>query len=176
MIDALERPVEWLARATAMIGGVALLALILITVLSVSGRALIAFGLGPVPGDFELVESGTAFAIFAFLPWCQFTRGHARVDILASRFGDFINNIIDVVTDLALLCVWAFLIYRLVHGAIDKSSYGETTFILQFPIWWSYAACLLACIPIAIIAVFCLARSVRNLAQSRAAITEGSAH
>ena len=45
-----------------------LIALILLTVVSVVGRALFS---APIPGDFELVEIGMAVAVFAFLPYCQ---------------------------------------------------------------------------------------------------------
>ena len=73
-----------LARLAAMIGGVVVTALIVLTTLSVMGRglntlghsdllvslspdlaeALIATGVAPINGDFELVEAGIAFAIF----------------------------------------------------------------------------------------------------------------
>ena len=45
----------------------------LMSVASIVGRALsgLGLGLGPVPGDFELVEAGTALAVFCFLPWCH---------------------------------------------------------------------------------------------------------
>ena len=57
------------------------------TVVSIVGRASLtwAWVLGPVPGDFELVEVGTGFAVFAFLPWCQLKRGHATVDLFTSE-------------------------------------------------------------------------------------------
>ena len=58
-----------LARLMAWFGAAVLTALAALTVASIAGRALSGFGLGPVPGDFELVEAGTALAVFAFLPW-----------------------------------------------------------------------------------------------------------
>jgi hypothetical protein len=39
---------------------------------------------GPVKGDFEVVEAGIAFSIFAFLPICQLHGGHATVDIFTN--------------------------------------------------------------------------------------------
>ncbi len=63
-----------------MIGGVVLVLLTIMTCISIVGRAGLTIGLRPVKGDFELIEAGVAFAIFAFLPWCQFTRSprHGR--------------------------------------------------------------------------------------------------
>ena len=40
-----------LANATALIGGVTLVAIIVMTVVSVLGRAFVFAGLGPIPGD-----------------------------------------------------------------------------------------------------------------------------
>ncbi len=58
-----------LAGYSALFGAALLLAVTIMIVVSVSGRARISIGLGPVPGDFELVEVGTAIAVFFFLPW-----------------------------------------------------------------------------------------------------------
>jgi hypothetical protein len=52
------------ARWLALAGGVLLCVLCVMVVISVSGRALGGIGLKPVPGDFELVEMGTAIAVF----------------------------------------------------------------------------------------------------------------
>ncbi len=62
MIDGIYR----LSRWTAVVGGVVLVALMLMVVASVAGRALIGVGLAPVPGDFELVEVGVGIAVFFF--------------------------------------------------------------------------------------------------------------
>jgi hypothetical protein len=51
MISLIYRLANW----TAIVGGLVLVALTLMVVASVAGRALIGLGLGPVPGDFELV-------------------------------------------------------------------------------------------------------------------------
>ena len=74
----LETCAKWLALS----GGVLLAGLALLTVSSVLGRAFIFIGLGPIKGDYELVEMGCAIAVFSFLPWCQLKRGHVTVDIV----------------------------------------------------------------------------------------------
>lgn len=69
------------AKWSAIVGGLVLCAITLMSVASITGRALIGVGLGPVPGDFEMVEVGTALAVFFFLPWCYLKGGHATVDL-----------------------------------------------------------------------------------------------
>ena len=58
-----------LSRAMAWFGSFVLVIIAVMSVASIIGRALSGLGLGPVPGDFELVEAGTALAVFCFLPW-----------------------------------------------------------------------------------------------------------
>lgn len=174
MVEQIYPFVRWIARTAALIGGAALLILVGTTVASIVGRNFTPWG--PIPGDFELVEAGVAFAIFAFMPWCQLNRGHATVEIFAARLGRVLNNIIDLVADLLLLAVWIYLGYRHYLGTLDKQSYNETTFILQFPIWWAYAAALAGFAVIILTAVFCVMRSLRNLATGRRPAVGGPVH
>jgi TRAP-type C4-dicarboxylate transport system permease small subunit len=150
-----------LAAAMALAGGLVLLALVAMTCVSVAGRALAGLGLGPVPGDFELVEMGVAFAVFAFLPWCQLNRGHAAVELLTRCFGRTANAVLELVADLLMLLVAALITWRLALGALDKRSYHETTFILQAPVWWAYAACLVGALVFTVVALYCAGRSLR---------------
>lgn len=155
--------VERLAQIVAVLGGFMLLALTIMTVVSISGRQLIVFGLGPVPGDFELVAAGTAFAVSAFMPWTQLQRGHADVSILAERFPRRVNAVIDLVAELLLFGIAVVLTWRLIFGLLDKQAYGETTFILQFPLWWGYAACLLGLVTWIIVGAFSVWSAARAL-------------
>ena len=59
---------------------------VIVTVISVIGRALIPLGLSAVPGDYEIVQSGVLFAIFCALPMTQYLRGHADVSMLTDYF------------------------------------------------------------------------------------------
>ncbi|MEM6311833.1 MAG: hypothetical protein AAF754_17515, partial [Pseudomonadota bacterium] len=79
------RLMDRLARVLAYLGGIVLTAIAIMTVISTIGRAFVGLqiGLGPIPGDFELVEAGTAVAIFCFMGWCQLNQGHVTVDVLA---------------------------------------------------------------------------------------------
>lgn len=163
MYLTLERIASFISFIFALLGGVVLVALTLLTVSSVTGRALIPMGLGPIPGDFELVEAGVAFAVFAFLPWCQFNRGHASVEIFTQFLPGGINRVLDVVIDVLMFAVAVLLFRQHGLGTLDKTAYGETTFILQFPIWWAYAAALSGAFVFVLVAGFCLLRSVRTL-------------
>lgn len=187
--------IERLARGMAVIGGVVLTALVLLTCISVLGRGLntmghsdwltglsdalagglIATGVGPVTGDFEVVEAGIAFAIFAFLPICQLYAGHATVDVFTSRLSDRVNGWLVAFWEVVLTLVILLITWRLFAGLVDKLGNGETTFLLQFPIWWAYAASFVAAVVASITAVYCALGRVLLAATGRSILPESGA-
>jgi TRAP-type C4-dicarboxylate transport system permease small subunit len=155
----LDRLIDGLAYALALAGGVALLALALMVAASIVGRALVPLGLGPVPGDYELVELGAGFAVFAMLPWCQRRRGHVRVELLKPLFGPRLNRALDLAAAALTAGVALLLAWRLALGLRDKLGdgfYVETTFILGLPVWWGYAAALPGAVAFALAAFWSL--------------------
>lgn len=141
--------IAWIYRLAywaALVGGLVLVALTLMVVASVSGRALIGIGLGPIPGDFELVEVGVGVAVFFFLPWCYLKGGHATVDLLYMHMPKWIQRAIVIISDLLMMAVWLVLTWMLWQGLLEKKEYMETTFILQMPIWWAYAFCFVGAV------------------------------
>lgn len=150
----MTRFVSGLARGTALTGGLVLSALILMTCISIAGRALSGAGLGPVPGDFELVEAGIAFCIFAFLPFCQLKAGHATVDVFTSGLSDRANRWLLAFWELPMAAVAMLIAWRLALGGQGKMANGEITFLLQFPVWWAYAACLIPAVVGVVVALW----------------------
>lgn len=204
----LSAAIEWLARALAILGGVVLIVITLLTVVSILGRAMLTtaylatpsylmwadglfgalrdamrwlvdlrlqlgswtFRIGPVPGDFELVEVLTAFAVFSFLPWCQLRRAHANVDVFTSFLPERINRVIDLVTELLMTLVMILIAWRLWYGMTDKMRYSETTFILQYPVWWGFAAAMFAASIGVIVSVYMTWIRIRELSATGATV------
>ncbi|WP_347824471.1 TRAP transporter small permease [uncultured Planktomarina sp.] len=161
------------ARLMAICGGLVLTFLIVLICISVIGRSLngllhgwigavmpgvsawaLDLGVGPINGDFELVEAGVAFAIFAFLPLCQISAGHASVDIFTAKLPTWINRVLQLAIDVIFAVVLIAMAYQLYNGMLSKQRYGDTTFLLQFPIWWAYAASLSGSILTAVISLY----------------------
>ena len=136
----MTHPVYAAARVMAWFGALVLTLLALMSVVSIAGRALSGLGLGPVPGDFELVEAGTALAVSCFLPWAHLKRGHAVVDLFWRAYPPALQRLLDVAADLLMLGVWLLLVWRMGVAMHDYRGNAEVTFILQFPVWWGYAA------------------------------------
>lgn len=171
MIETIDRLIERLAFVMAMLGGLVLVAVMLIVVVSITGRGLVSLGLGPIPGDFELVEAGSAFAIFAFLGWCQYNRGHVTVDLFLGRAGPKVNAWIDLISAVLMTIAATVIAWRLSAGLGDKFRYGETSFILRFPLWWSYAAALTGAVTFALVSAWTILRGVREIRSAGSAQT-----
>ena len=171
-IDQLMRQ---LAIVSALAGGFVLIALVLMTTVSITGRALVFAGLGPIQGDFELVEAGTAFAIFAFLPWCQYTRGHASVEVFTSFLPERVNEVLLAIGDIVLFAIAVLITSRLWLGLQDKIAFGETTFVLQFPLWWAYAAAFAGACVFTLVSSWCAIRALAGLIRPDIGAPQGGA-
>lgn len=177
-----------LARGSALLGGALLCALIVLVVASVVGRALntlghaqwfetlvpglatalLATGVGPIDGDFEMLEAGIAVVIFAALPLCQYVGGHARVDLVTQRLPATLERWLIAFWELVLAVAIVLIGLQLFRGLQGKLSNGETTFILQFPVWWGYAASFAACTVAMVLSVACAVARVLEAALGRA--------
>lgn len=142
----MNRLIYGLSRAMAWFGSLVLVIIAVMSVASIVGRALSGFGLGPVPGDFELVEAGTALAVFCFLPWTHLKRGHAVVDMLWGSYPPSMRRVLDVLADGLMLAVWLLLVWRMSIATGEYRHNGEVSFILQMPVWWGYAASMPAAV------------------------------
>ena len=154
--------IEWLARALAVLGGLVLVAITLLTVVSITGRAFVRQGLGPIPGDFELVEVLSAITVFCFLPWCQIVGGNVLVDFFTMKAGPRVNHALEALGDLVYLAIGALLTWRLWHGAVDFHAYGEQTMVLRIPIWWSFVIAMPAMALLIVTTLFTLLGHVRK--------------
>ncbi len=165
MYAAFRQIADLIAQGLALFGGLILVAVIVLTCVSIAGRALVPLdiGVGPIRGIYDITEIGMAVAVFAFLPWCQFQQAHARVDMLEPVFPDTVNRMLNLIFNIAMFGVAAFGTWRLYLGMQDKLSFGETTLIAQIPVWQGYALSLLGAGGFVFVAAFCVIRSTRQL-------------
>ena len=160
----MTRLIYGLSRAMAWFGALVLSGLAVLSVVSIAGRALSGMGLGPVPGDFELVEAGTALAVFCFLPWAHLKRSHAMVDLFWRAYPPAMQRGLEIITDGLMLAVWLLLVWRMGVATLDYRENGEVSFILQMPVWWGFAV---SWVPAALGCVVYLWRLLETLGLAR---------
>ena len=177
-----ERFASQLSKGLVFFGGAVLTALAFMTVLSTIGRAFVGLqiGLGPIPGDFELVEAGTAVSVFCFMSWCQLNQGHVTVDIFTNQFGQRANALLILIGN-SLIFIVAFVIaWRLWMGFGEQVTWfsqpirdligfgykpftNNTTYILSMPFWYSYLLSFIGAFCFALISAFTVWRSLNDL-------------
>jgi TRAP-type C4-dicarboxylate transport system permease small subunit len=140
----MQAVVTFAARTLALAGGLALLALVAMVGISALGAAGHRLGLAtaPLKASYELIEASLPMIVFAFLPWVQLQNAHARVDLLADRFPPVLRRTLAVIWALLAAALMAVIAWRLGLGMGAKMRSGTTTFLLGWPLWWFYAACL----------------------------------
>lgn len=183
----MHRMIRTLAQFSALLGGFVLIAIVLMTTLSIIGRSLnkmlhsdwakeniaglaqslLDMGVGEISGNYELLEAGIAFSIFAFLPICQLFGAHATVDIFTSALPVRVNRWIAAFWEIVLTLIILLLVRQLFAGLERYYGNGETTLFLQFPRWWAYAMSFSAGIVASIVAVYCAVMRVAEAAQNR---------
>jgi len=125
-----------LCRALALAGGLVLIAMMLMSLASIVGRAAFA---RPLPGDYELVQLGCAISVAAFLPYCQMRGGHVLVDFFTAHSRLAVRASLDALGALLLGVAAAVITWRLTAGAVGLREANDQTTILGIPTWWAVA-------------------------------------
>ena len=128
---------QTLAKLCAIVAGLLLTGITLMTCLSLIGRNTTGTTL---VGDFELTGLAAGAAIALFMPWCQVRRGNIIVDFFTARLGAETNNRLDRIGALLLALLFALLAWRTTLGGLNSWSTNSETQILGFPEWMAYAA------------------------------------
>lgn len=133
---------ESLAKLCAILAGVLLTAITLMTCVSLIGRNTVGW---TIVGDFELSGAAAGAAIALFMPWCQFRRGNIIVDFFTTRARARTQALLDRAGAALLALVMALLTWR-------------TALMLGVPERWVYAAMVPALALTALIAAVQAAR------------------
>lgn len=125
------------SRLFAVLGGVVACAVAAMTVTSIVMRSLLS---RPIAGDVELTQLGIALAISLCLPWAQLHGANIIVDFFTQKLPERSSRRLDAVGALLLAAMCALLSWRTSVGALSVREAGETSMILDLPMWWVYAA------------------------------------
>ena len=130
---------RWIERISlwfAFVGGMLLMLLAVMTVVSVIGRKVFD---QPVPGDVEITQYVIAVAISAFFPYCLFSGGNLIVDFFTAKASERTRRILDAIGALTLAFAMGLFAWRTVVGTISVKNSGETSMVISMPLWWTYA-------------------------------------
>lgn len=124
------------SRALALAGGVAFVALVAMSVVSIVGRKLLS---APVPGDVEVLQMAAAFACASFFAYCHLIGGDVKVDFFTSRLSPPAVHALDAAGSLLYAVVGGALAWRTLAGALAVRAAEESSVILGWPVWIAQA-------------------------------------
>jgi TRAP-type C4-dicarboxylate transport system permease small subunit len=150
------RVLESLAKLCAILAGVLLTLITLMTCVSLIGRNTVGVTL---VGDFELTGVAAGAAIAMFLPWCQVRRGNIIVDFFTAKAGERTNAMLDRFGAFLLGAAMALLAWRSSLGGLNAWNNNSGTMMIGFPEWIVYAAMVP---PLALTALIGLVQAVRG--------------
>lgn len=132
----LTASLNWLASVCAILAGMFLTAITLMTCLSIIGREV--FG-RPITGDFELSGVAAGAAIALFMPLCQMRRGNIIVDFFTTPCSPKTIQWLDRFGAFVLAVCFTILAWRTGVGGLNAFQNASGTMILGFPEWVTYA-------------------------------------
>jgi TRAP-type C4-dicarboxylate transport system permease small subunit len=192
MFIGLHNVIRATALAFALSGGVVLGVIILMVCASILGRTattllysgfvqgnfpglaqvLLSTGIGPIKGDYEILEAAMPFVLFGFLAFCQVSAGHATVDIFTDRLQGRARRVLAMLIEVVFAVVLLVITVQMYDGMQTMMRRNSLTFILQFPLWWAYAAAMVPAVVVSVVGVWMALVRVAEAALNRSLIPE----
>ena len=157
---------ERAAKLCAVIAGVLLTLITLMTCVSLIGRNTTGW---TIVGDFELSGSAAGAAIALFMPWCQLRRGNIMVDFFTTRARAVTQDRLDRFGALLLALAMALMTWRTTVGGLNAWRSHAGSMMLGFPDWIVYAGMVP---PLLLTALIALVQALRGFENAPAAAVE----
>ena len=150
------RLLEKLARLCAVLAGVLLTVITLITCVSLIGRNTIGW---TIVGAFELSASAAGAAIALFMPWCQVRRGNIIVDFFTARASVATRQGLDRFGALLLALAMGLMTWRTSIGGVNAWVSQSGSMMMGFPEWIVYVGMVP---PLALTTLIALVQAIRG--------------
>lgn len=129
------RALEAACKLFAVISGVVLTAMALMSIASIGGRTLLS---SPIIGDYELVQAMCAVAVSMSLPYTHWIKAHVIVDFFTSHAPAWLNNVLDTLAHLLLALLAAVVAWRMWVALFGLREALDASMLLSIPTWWVY--------------------------------------
>jgi TRAP-type C4-dicarboxylate transport system permease small subunit len=116
-----------------IVGFVALIAIVIMMMLTTADVILRYLFDSPILGSFEMTELLMVSIAGLTLAWCTLKSGHIRVDIIINMFSKKTNRTIDVVNYILTGVICAFIVPALINRYIEGEKLDVRTYVLKIP-------------------------------------------
>lgn len=118
--------------ALAVVAGLAVAAMIVVTGVDVAGRR---FG-HPLKGAYDIVEILGAITIAGGLPYTTGCKGHVAIEFFFQRLSRLGRIIVDTFVRTITIPMFSFLTWRFIHYGLELKASGQGTPTMGWPIFW----------------------------------------
>ncbi len=125
-----------LCKLFAVTGGILLLLIAAMTMVSIIGRF---FFDTPIRGDFEMTKQGMGLVVASFIPYCILNGGNLIVDFFTSKTSLKTQRILDTVGALATGTGLSLFAWKATEAIADVRDSNEVSGNIDLPVWWIYA-------------------------------------
>ena len=152
---------EQLAKLCAILAGVLIIVITLMTCVSLIGRNTTGWS---IVGAFELSGFAAGAAIALFMPWCQIKRNNIIVDFFTSRAPQSVQDGLDRMGAFTVALAMGLLAWRTAIGGINAWNSGAGSMMMGLPEWTVYVGMVP---PLVLTAVIGLAQALRGFADGQ---------
>jgi TRAP-type C4-dicarboxylate transport system permease small subunit len=157
------KALEFLAKFCAIVAGVLLTTITLMTCISLIGRNTTGWS---IVGAFELSGSAAGAAIALFMPWCQFKRGNIIVDFFTAKASAQTQAWLDRFGALMLALAMGLMTWRTAIGGLNAWTSQAGSMMMDFPEWVVYCGMVP---PLALTTLIALVQALRGFDRDAAA-------
>jgi TRAP-type C4-dicarboxylate transport system permease small subunit len=131
-LDRADRSLQVIELATAIVGGVAIFAVMWLGVAEITLRRLFN---SPLYGQLDAIEQ--TMALYTLLPisYCYRKAGHIRVDLIVRRFHGRAQWVAEIAASLVTLVLIVVLLPGVLHFFQNAYYIGDSTINTQWPTW-----------------------------------------
>lgn len=152
-----------LIHAMAVLGSLAVVGMMIVTVADVIGRQV---GL-PVKGAYDLVRVLGAVAMACSLPLTKAVKGHIAIEYFFQKMERRGRAIVDTLMRLFLLALFGLLTWQFVRQGLNLRASGEVTATLHMPMFWVPWLAALACLVTVGVTLWHLSHPGRSMMRPR---------
>lgn len=154
-----EKILNILVRIMFYIAVVLLAAMMLLTVVDVSGRYLLN---RPLVGSTEVTQQMMVSLAYFAIVWCTMKKAHIKLDLFTERIPLVAWTIIDILFYFLSIVLFSFIAWQNFRMARDHMLAGHSSWVLNIP---NYPFYLLVAIACGIVVLILLLFIVQNIGQ-----------
>ena len=124
-LSKMDRGLLRLERVFALISGISVFALMVLAVVSVTGRN---FFEQPLPGYVDWIEQAMPLIAFMGISYVMREGGHIRMDIVVGKLRGRVLYIVELITTLCVLCLMVLLVW-------GSWAHFDRSFDFAAPMW-----------------------------------------